>query len=63
MYILVSLIETPNFEHVPTDGKGAYEITLEVICNFIFALDLYMQVTGLQMTGIWALISRCVTDV
>lgn len=45
LYILVSLTETPSFPNLPeSTGKDWYELLLEVICNTIFAIDIYVQV-------------------
>jgi hypothetical protein len=42
---LVSLTETPKFRNLPSQqGKDWYELLLEVICNLIFAFDIYVQV-------------------
>lgn len=43
----MSLTETPKFRNLPSQqGKDWYELLLEVICNLIFAFDIYVQVRG-----------------
>lgn len=56
LYILVSVTELSPFRNPEVSGEGLkdwYEIVLEVICDSVFALDIYMQMRAKGYRTTW----------